>query len=118
MKRTVVIASAILLTLSIVNICLVSVQPQEKAAGCSEWVARNLAAIQTIKVGMTRRDLLKLFTVEGGFYNRNSRTYVLRECPYIKVDVGFEPVGKSQREGLEDKITRMSKPYLAQSVLD
>ncbi len=89
--------------------------------GHSEWVARSLSAIQNLKVGMTRRDLLKLFTVEGGQSNRTSRTYVFRECPYIKVDVGFEPVGAPQdklKENMEDRIVRVSKPYLEQSVID
>lgn len=70
---------------------------------------------------MTRRDLLKLFTVEGGQSNRTSRTYVFRECPYIKVDVGFEAVGSPQgklKVSMEDKIIRISKPYLEQSILD
>ncbi len=42
-------------------------QTQIKTTSHSEWVAKSLSAIQTIKVGMTRKDLLKLFTVEGAF---------------------------------------------------
>ena len=89
--------------------------------GHSEWLARSLSTIQNIKVGMTRGDLLKLFTVEGGVSNRTTRTYVFRECRYIKVDVGFEPVGMPKdklTEHMEDRITRISKPYLEQSVID
>jgi hypothetical protein len=98
-----------------------SARPQRTTMGHSEWVAKSLKTIQTIKIGMTRRELLKLFTVEGGASNRTTRTYIFRECPYIKVDVGFEPVGSPQdklRERLEDRITRISKPYLEQSVID
>ncbi len=87
----------------------------------SEWVARSLNAIETIKVGMTRADLLKVFTVEGGLSTRTSRTFVFRECPYIKVDVGFEPVGALQdklQEHNEDRIIRISKPYLEKMVID
>lgn len=65
--------------------------------------------------------LLKLFTVEGGFSNRTTRTYVFRECPYIKVDVGFESVGMAQdkmTQRMEDRITRISKPYLDNPTLD
>jgi hypothetical protein len=70
---------------------------------------------------MTRGDLLKLFTVEGGLSNRMTRTYVFRECPNIKVDVQFEPVGAPNdllKEQREDKITAISRPYLAKIALD
>ncbi len=119
MKRLVVI-SAISITL-LTMIVSQSAQTPRKTMSHSEWVARSLSAIQTIKVGMTRRDLLKLFTVEGGISNRTTRTYVFRECPYIKVDVGFEPVGAPQdklKENMEDRITRISRPYLERSVID
>jgi hypothetical protein len=87
----------------------------------TEWVAQSLKAIETIKVGMTRRDLLKLFTLEGGVSTRASRTFVFRECPLIKLDVGFQPVGAPQdklKEHMDDKIIRISKPYLERSVID
>jgi hypothetical protein len=102
-------------------ISAITVQTQKRESTHSEWVAKSLSAIQTIKVGMTRRDLVKLFTVEGGISNRTTRTYVFRECPYIKVDVGFESVGSPQdklKEHMEDKIISISKPYLARPVID
>jgi hypothetical protein len=39
---------------------------------------------------MTRSDLLKVFATEGGLSWSTQRTYVYRQCPYIKVDVKFE----------------------------
>jgi hypothetical protein len=47
-------------------------------------------------------------------------TYVYRECPLIKVNVEFEPVGAAgqQKESPDDKITKISKPYLEEMVLD
>jgi hypothetical protein len=83
--------------------------------------------MQKIKVGMTRADLLKVFTTEGGLSSGLNRTYVYRECPYIKVDVEFEPVGRPARdtdgrvtlvEANEDVIKKISKPYLEWSVSD
>ncbi len=81
------------------------------------WIAGALNAIQTIKVGMTRSDLMKLFTTEGGLSNASQRTYVYRQCPYIKVDVKF---WASSRDGESpvDKIVEVSRPYLAWSVMD
>jgi len=119
MKRLAVISAISIVLFTI--IVSPSAQTPRRTMGHSEWVARSLSAIQNLKVGMTRRDLLKLFTVEGGQSTRTSRTYVFRECPYIKVDVGFEPVDAPQdklKANMEDRIVRISKPYLEQSVID
>jgi len=83
--------------------------------------------MQTVKVGMTRADLLKVFTTEGGLSSGLNRTYVYRQCPLIKVDVEFEPVGRPARDGEgrvtlieanEDVIKKVSKPYLEWGVTD
>jgi hypothetical protein len=120
MKKLILISSISLVMLGII-ISAKSGQTQRETMSHSEWVARSLIAIQTIRVGMTRKDLLKLFTVEGGISTRTSRRYVFRECPYIKVDVVFEPIGAPQdklKGHMEDRITSISKPYLEQSVFD
>jgi hypothetical protein len=68
-------------------------------------------------VGMTREDLTKLFTTEGGLSTTSQRTYVYQQCPYIKVDVKF--AASSREEELPtDKIVEVSRPYLAWSVMD
>src|SRR6266550_2871023 len=67
-----------------------------------------IAWIATIKPGMTRSDLLRVFTTEGGLSTRTHRTYVLKQCPTIKVDVEFSISGNEA----EDKITQISRPYL------
>src|SRR5579883_2073817 len=59
----------------------------------TEWVAKSLKEMQTIKVGMTRGDLLKVFSEEGGISTRTQRQYAYRECPYIKVRVEFKIIG-------------------------
>jgi hypothetical protein len=63
---------------------------------------------------MTREDLLKVFTIEGGISTRTRQTYVLKGCPLIHVDVEFTPVGNpGALEGTaSDKIAKISKPYL------
>lgn len=88
----------------------------------TEWIAQSLKEMQTIKVGMTRADLLKVFREEGGLSNRKWRQYVYRECPYIKAEVEFEPVGETQApqftESPQDKIVKISRPFIEWSVLD
>jgi len=76
--------------------------------GHTQWVGNVLAWIATIKPGMTRSDLLRVFTTEGGLSTRTHRTYVLKRCPTIKVDVEFSISGNEA----EDKVTQISRPYL------
>jgi hypothetical protein len=70
---------------------------------------------------MTRQDLLKVFTTEGGVSTRFQRTYVYSACPYIKVNVQFK-LAKSEENAMEenpdDIIDSISQPYLAGSVMD
>ena len=87
----------------------------------TEWIAQSLKEIEGIKVGMTRFDLLRVFKEEGGISTRTLRRYRYRDCPYIKVDVEFEPVGEPENklsESPKDKIIKISKPFLEWSIID
>jgi hypothetical protein len=101
------------------------VQPQSQ--NHIEWVTEALLRMQTVKVGMTRNDLLKIFTTEGGLSTGLRRRFVSRDCPYFKVNVEFEAVGRPNRdrdgtvtleEDGRDVIVKISKPYLEFSVTD
>jgi hypothetical protein len=80
----------------------------------ARWIAASLTDMRSIQVGMTRGELLKVFMTEGGISSRTWRRYVYRRCGYIKVDVEFAPAGdpKSTAENPDDRITRISKPFL------
>jgi hypothetical protein len=91
------------------------------------WVTDALIRMQTIKPGMTRSDLLKVFTTEGGLSTGLQRTFVSRDCLYFKVDVEFEAVGRPSRdrdgrvtlmEDGRDVIVKISKPYLELAIFD
>jgi hypothetical protein len=86
----------------------------------ARWIAASLTEMESIKVGMTRSELLKVFMGEGGISNRTWRRYVYRRCGLIKVDVQFAPAGdpKSTGESPEDRITRISKPFLEWMIAD
>jgi hypothetical protein len=97
--------------------------PQDHVA----WVAQALKRMQTIKPSMTRETLLTVFTTEGGVYTGLQRTFVSRDCPYFKVDVGFLAVGRPNRdgngtvtliEGSQDIILKISRPYLQFTIAD
>ena len=92
-----------------------------------DWVAQVLKSMNMIKPGMTRADLLKVFTVEGGLSTGVERTFVSQQCPYFKVDVEFRAVGRPGEdkdgrvtliEDQRDEIVSISTPYLAFSIMD
>jgi hypothetical protein len=87
----------------------------------TQWLASVLRWTYDVKPVTTRRNLLRVYAEEGGLSTRTQRTYVLKGCPYIKVDVKFLPVGNVQ-DGLtqdpNDKIQEISKPYLDYSIMD
>lgn len=80
-----------------------------------EWVARSLDQMHTVKAGMTRADLNKVFTPEGGFYAASAETYLYRGCPYFKVTVAFQVLGPGNEypENPKDKILSISEPVVS-----
>lgn len=86
-----------------------------------QWIAKSLREIEGVKVGMARAELAKVFTTEGGLSTRTQQRFVYRECPYIKVEVEFEAVGQSGNQTIrspEDKIKKISKPFLEWTISD
>jgi len=92
-------------------------RPTDIDAEHTAWVAEALRATQTLTVGMTRSDLMKVYTTEGGLSTTSHRTYVYRQCPFIKIDVKFT-ASSHDEERPTDKIAEVSRPYLAWSVMD
>jgi hypothetical protein len=95
--------------------------PSQAPPSYVAWVGDVLTQMQKINSGMTRNDLLKVFTIEGGLSTGLQRTFVSRDCPYFKVDVEFNAVGRPNRdqdgyvtlfEDPRDIIIKISKPYL------
>lgn len=92
-----------------------------------DWVRTALMKMDSIRSGMTREQLTKVFTPQGGLSNGLRRTFVSRDCSYFKVDVEFKAVGRPDRdnggrvttiEDPRDIIVRISQPYLAFGVTD
>jgi len=126
MRKLALIALAFLFAL-VISVPAVSVRDSQRSQEHTEWIAKSLREMEKIRVGMTRADLLKVFTTEGGLSTGLNRRYVYRECPYIKVDVEFEPVGRPARdaqgrvtliEADGDVIKGISKPYLERGITD
>jgi hypothetical protein len=110
------------------SVRLTNASSQDSCAQAHEdWVTNALEKMESIKPGMTREDLVRVFTTEGGLSTGLHRTFVSRDCPYFKVDVEFKAVGRPNRdnegrvtrdEDSRDIIVKLSRPYLQFSVVD
>jgi hypothetical protein len=90
------------------------IRPQD--ASHQAWVLATAKEMKTITVGMTRADLLKVFTPQGGFHTGNNGTFLSRACPYFKVDLEFSGA-PTQGERNADVIAKISKPYVDDQVV-
>src|SRR5260370_35233237 len=76
-----------------------SANPEPCAQDHEVWLAHLMEKMETIKPGMTRWDVLKVFRAEGGLPVPTSTPiglqrsrFVSQDCPLFKIDVEFEPV--------------------------
>ena len=112
-----IIFTAILFTASMIT--GIPAQSAKAEPDHTKWIASVIDTAATIKPGMTRKELSRVFTTEGGISSRTWQRYRYKNCPYIKVDVEFSPVGgtgDAPREG--DKIVKISHPFLEYPVMD
>jgi hypothetical protein len=85
-----------------------------------------LKDVSSIQSGMTRTELLRVFTPEGGLATRDGQQFVYRRCPYIKVIVNFRKPDDAdvewgnapEEEWNGDVILSISKPFLESSTKD
>ena len=106
--------------------CAVAASQMASNGGCTsqevaEWIRSSLTQMEKIQVGMTRTDVERLFMPDGGISSPDRQTFVFHNCPYIKVDVEFAATRDADGRlvaSFHDRITRISKPYLAQPTFD
>ena len=80
-----------------------SFQPTQSASSepCIQdhaaWLTQVLKKMETIKPGMTRWDVLKVFRTEEGVHRTEGlpfpgfrETFVSQDCPYFKIDIEFK----------------------------
>lgn len=112
----------IVLMVTAFSVATKSFAQSQEAQNHTEWIAKVLKEIETVKPGMTRAELLNIFREEGGISTRKSRQYTHRDCAYIKVEVEFEPVGGAEdrelTEDSSDRIVKISRPFLEWAIID
>ena len=117
MRPALFCAGCLLLLSTLVVSSQTSVSPQSgDDRAYLQWLSKSLASIQTIKVGMTRRELLTRFREDGGLQSMKTERYVYKECPIIKVDVTFTVTDTGDHSN--DRIKSISKPYLESPFFD
>ena len=86
------------------------------------WLLDRLREARSIKAGMSKADLLKVFNPDGGLQRIPPERYVLRTCYYIKVDVRFQLPGERPLAKIppdtELKVLITSRPYLDLPIAD
>ena len=85
------------------------------------WLMERYEEATSVKAGMTRADLKKVFAEDGGLQSIPARRFVLKGSGLIKVDVEFElPAGTNERTAPDEsvRIKSVSKPYLEPAYAD
>jgi len=97
----------------------VAQSPENKAH--QQWLEERYKEATSIKPGMTRADLLKLFMEDGGLQEIPARRYVLKSCNLIQIQIKFAgPSGLAYKPVPDDRlrIVEVSKPYLERMASD
>jgi len=82
-------------------------------------VAQALKDSEQVKVGVARREVEKYFEREGGVQFPSSTRYIYAKCPYLHIDVKFEPKAiPGQLFSPDDLVAETSKLYVGYSTKD
>lgn len=86
-----------------------------------QWLEERYKEAVSIKPGMSRADLMKLFDEDGGVQPIPAARYVLKNCHLIQIEVKFDTEYGVNHEPTPDanlKIVEVSRPYLARMAVD
>jgi hypothetical protein len=84
----------------------------------SRWVQHVLRSIGTIRPGMTRKDLAPMLVLDGGLQFPGHGRFVYAKCDFIKVDIDFAVTDEGSTFSPDDKVVKVSRPYLESPVTD
>lgn len=90
---------------------------------CTPWIETCLKDFATINAGMTRGEIEKKFPMDGGLQVFSPVRFTHPACPYFKIDVEFEVKSDGAEPGRpvwgkDNKVTKVSKPYIERPFMD
>ena len=80
----------------------------------NEWLEARHKEVESVKVGTTYAELVKVFHRDGGLSKVTTQRFVLILCPFLKIDVEFEDkpgVKVGYPVSATAKVVSVSKPY-------
>ncbi|MBC8097670.1 MAG: hypothetical protein H7Y43_17860 [Akkermansiaceae bacterium] len=88
-----------------------------------EFAGSYLKVFQSITNGMTRAEVEGKFKLDGGLQGASPVRFVHPNCPMFKVNVEFDFKRKASDQnraviGKDDKVIRVSKPYMERPFMD
>jgi hypothetical protein len=87
----------------------------------TQWLHERYAEATSIKPGMSRADLLRVFREDGGLQTTPATHYILKSCDMIQIEAKFDmEYGRAYKEKPDPdlKITKVSRPYLKYPSMD
>lgn len=110
---------------TLVGICIVAsaswttaLQDARSESSNCAMVQQALSAAQQLKIGMTRREVEKYFERDGGLQFPDTTHHVYPRCNLIKLDVDYTSATADHPFSPDDKVAKVSKPFLAYPARD
>lgn len=108
---------AIWLSTAFLSVSLTAARPSQEAsarAGACAMVQQALADSKRITPGVTRKEVERYFTHDGGLEFPNHAWYTYRQCNYIKLEVEFDPAPSrgSDFSSPDDAVKNVSKLFI------
>jgi len=109
-----------------------SVEPlsSDKAKRSKQWLIECLSYIQSIRPGMTRKQVNELLVGDGGLIIPDAHSYSLSRCNFLKVRVEYDAEPNQRyfevlpnqeiKVGFneDDKVKAVSLPYIGLGIMD
>lgn len=109
MSKLVLLIICSIFTISLFN----SFHPAQSEQSHRQWLQDRYFEAVSIKEGMSRADLLKLFEMDGGIQLMLPERYVLKSCGLIKVDIKFDVPNEAKTKIIpEDLRFEMASPTI------
>lgn len=93
----------------------------EAYLAANDWLEKRLKEAESIRVGSSYADVVKVFRGDGGLSTATKHRFVLILCPYLKVDIEFEDKpGTKARHPVPAtaRVVSVSKPYFEREFAD